>query len=155
MGIPKKCFGEYFNVPYSLFSQYHLSSRDAVLSLLRKLDAPYNLPQIYNTSNQRTTTIIYPLTFLFYISRFICKTCAKCICVFCTHTSHQGHEVMSILEGTASCQQEMEQMVEDCNQRIETINSQLKFIQSWESSYQQTREHILCTASEFLTQVEQ
>ena len=141
-------------MPYSLFSRYQLSSRDAFLSLLRKLDAPYNLPQIYNTSNQGTATIINPLTSLFCFSRFIWKTCAKCICVFCTHTSHQGHEVMSILEGTVNCQQEMEQMVEDCNQRIETINSQLKFIQSWESSYQQTREHILSTATEFLTQVE-
>lgn len=87
------------------------------------------------------------------LSRFICKTCAKCICVFCTHTTHQGHEVTSILEGTASCQQEMEQMVDDCNQRIDTINGQLKFIHSWETSYQQTREHILSTATEFLTQV--
>ena len=87
------------------------------------------------------------------LHRFICKSCSKCVCVFCTHTSHKGHDLMSILEGTESCKQEIDETMQLCNTRIDSLSNQLHFIQVWEQCYNQTKEHILSTAAGFLNQV--
>lgn len=44
--------------------------------------------------------------------------------------------------------------MDNCSNRMETLTDKLKFIQTWEKCYNQTRDHILTTATDFLTQVE-
>jgi len=60
---------------------------------------------------------------------------------------------MSILEGSENCQQELEKTMESCEDQIRKINSQLTFIEIWEKCYNDTKEHIMATSSDFLSQV--
>lgn len=85
--------------------------------------------------------------------RFLCKTCAKCVCVFCTYTTHRQHDLVSILEGSENYQQQIDQTMNICRSRIVSLSDKLRVIQLWERRYNETKEQILATVSDLLHKV--